>query len=73
MRLLAKVAAAVGKIAGTTVSLGTNEAGGASCGCGRHFRRVGTFNGNGDVAGSHDHKSLFAASDTLDKEVFTRR
>ena len=44
----------MGKVAGMTVSLGTNDDGGTPSGCGRHLRRVVTFDGNGDVAGSHD-------------------
>ena len=56
-----EVAAEVGKVAVTTVRFRTNEAGGAPRGCGHHLRRVATFVGNGDVAGSHDDKSLPAA------------
>ena len=66
------VAAEVGEVAGTTVRFRTTETGGAPRGYGHHLRRVATFVGNGDVAGSHDHKSLPAASDTLDKEVLAR-
>ena len=73
MRLLANATAAVGAVVSTTVSLGMNEASGATCRCGRHLRRVATFNSNGDVAGGHDHKSLSVARNALDKEVLTRR